>query len=100
MFSTLPLTPPSQVRELDRAQSRVAETVVRIDAICERSGALGAACASLAAEDFETAADAVQRYLALDSKYPGLSPCGDEHAGEAAEQHRTLLVRSATHPCA
>jgi hypothetical protein len=79
------------VRELDRAQSRVAATVVRIDAICERAGCLEGARTALAHDDFERAAAAVARYAQLDSKYPGLAPSPAE-GGQAAEQHAALLV--------
>jgi len=84
------LKPAAQVRELDRAQTRVTETLKRIDAIVERSSALAGASSALEAEDFERAAACVARYLALDSKYPGLTPEAEEGGGAAA--HEALLA--------
>ena len=75
-----------QVRELDRAQSRVAETVLRIDAVVERGACVAGAAAALEAQDFEAAAAAVARYLALDAKYPrSAASTADGAAASAAE---------------
>jgi hypothetical protein len=82
----------SRVRELDRAQQRVADTVARLDAVVQRRSAFAAATASLASEDFEAACDAVATYLALESSFPGLSPAAEEAASVAAGQHAQLLA--------
>lgn len=77
--------PLRQVRELDRAQSRVAETVLRIDAVVERGACVAGAAAALEAQDFEAAAAAVARYLALDAKYPRSAASTADGAASAAE---------------
>ena len=82
----------SRVRELDRAQQRVADTVARLDAVVQRRSAFAAATASLEREDFEGACDAVATYLALESSFPGLSPAAEEAASAAAGQHAQLLA--------
>ena len=82
----------SRVRELDRAQQRVADTVARLDAVVQRRSAFAAATSSLASEDFEAACDAVATYLALESSFPGLSPAAEEAASAAAGQHAQLLA--------
>ncbi|KAK2976478.1 hypothetical protein RJ640_022425, partial [Escallonia rubra] len=53
-----------KVRELDLAQSRVSHTLIRIDAIVERT-----ACIDGVKKDFESAATFVQTFLQIDSKY-------------------------------
>ena len=84
------------MRELDRAQSRVAETVLRIDAVVERGACVAGAAAALEAQDFEAAAAAVARYLALDAKYPRSAAGAVDGAaaasaeGGAAEQAAAL----------
>ncbi|KAA8532647.1 hypothetical protein F0562_032537 [Nyssa sinensis] len=58
-----------KVRELDLAQSRVNETVLRIDAIVERGNCIDGVKKALETEDFESAAKYVQTFLQLDAKY-------------------------------
>ncbi|KAJ9563327.1 hypothetical protein OSB04_008487 [Centaurea solstitialis] len=58
-----------KVRELDLAQSRVNETLLRIDAIVERSNCIEGVQKALDNEDFESAANYVQTFLQIDAKY-------------------------------
>uniref|UniRef100_A0A5B6ZG15 Conserved oligomeric Golgi complex subunit 4 n=2 Tax=Davidia involucrata TaxID=16924 RepID=A0A5B6ZG15_DAVIN len=58
-----------KVRELDLAQSRVNETLLRIDAIVERGNCIDGVKKALENEDFEYAAKYVQTFLQIDSKY-------------------------------
>lgn len=59
----------AKVRQLDLGQSRVNETLLRIDAIVDRSNCLDGVRKALASEDFESAANYVQTFLQLDAKY-------------------------------
>ncbi|XP_052194707.1 conserved oligomeric Golgi complex subunit 4-like [Diospyros lotus] len=58
-----------KVRELDIAQSRVNDTLLRIDAIVDRANCLDGVKKALDSEDFETAANSVQTFLQIDAKY-------------------------------
>ncbi|PSS05110.1 Conserved oligomeric Golgi complex subunit 4 like [Actinidia chinensis var. chinensis] len=58
-----------KVRELDLAQSRVNDTLLRIDAIVERGNCLDGVQKALHSEDFESAATFVQTFLQIDAKY-------------------------------
>lgn len=58
-----------KVRELDLAQSRVDDTLLRIDAIVERGNCLDGVKKALDSEDFESAAHFVQTFLQIDAKY-------------------------------
>lgn len=58
-----------KVRELDLAQSRVNDTLLRIDAIVERSNCIDGVQKALENEDFESAANYVQTFLKIDAKY-------------------------------
>ncbi|XP_057464024.1 conserved oligomeric Golgi complex subunit 4-like [Actinidia eriantha] len=58
-----------KVRELDLAQSRVNDTLLRIDAIVERGNCLDGVKKALHSEDFESAAKFVQTFLQIDAKY-------------------------------
>ncbi|KAK1424995.1 hypothetical protein QVD17_20337 [Tagetes erecta] len=58
-----------KVRELDVAQSRVNETLLRIDAIVERTNCIEGVQRALESEDFESAASYVQTFLQIDAKY-------------------------------
>ncbi|KAK2980427.1 hypothetical protein RJ640_007028 [Escallonia rubra] len=58
-----------KVRELDLTQSRVSHTLLRIDAIVERTACIDGVKKALAFEDFESAATFVQTFLQIDSKY-------------------------------
>ncbi|KAL8494828.1 hypothetical protein ACS0TY_019128 [Phlomoides rotata] len=59
----------AKVRHLDLAQSRVQDTLLRIDAIVDRSNCLDGVHKSLLAEDFESAASYIQTFLQIDSKF-------------------------------
>ncbi|XP_059456275.1 conserved oligomeric Golgi complex subunit 4 [Corylus avellana] len=58
-----------KVRELDLAQSRVNSTLLRIDAIVDRSNCIDGVRKALETEDFESAAKYVQTFLQIDAKY-------------------------------
>lgn len=58
-----------KVRELDLAQSRVNDTLLRIDAIVDRGNCLEGVKKALDTEDFESAANFVQTFLQIDAKY-------------------------------
>ncbi|KAF3674431.1 Conserved oligomeric Golgi complex subunit 4 [Capsicum annuum] len=59
----------AKVRQLDLAQSRVNDTLLRIDAIVDRSHCLDGVRKALDSEDYESAAVFVQTFLQLDAKY-------------------------------
>ena len=59
----------NKVRELDLAQSRVNETLLRIDAIVERSNCIDGVFKALESEDFENAASYVETFFSIDAKY-------------------------------
>ncbi|KAM3306933.1 hypothetical protein P3S67_008676 [Capsicum chacoense] len=59
----------AKVRQLDLAQSRVNDTLLRIDAIVDRSHCLDGVRKALDSEDYESAASFVQTFLQLDAKY-------------------------------
>ncbi|XP_014499059.1 conserved oligomeric Golgi complex subunit 4-like [Vigna radiata var. radiata] len=58
-----------KVRELDLAQSRVRNTLLRIDAIVERANSLEGVHRALEDEDYESAARYVQTFLQIDAQY-------------------------------
>ncbi|KAJ0113210.1 hypothetical protein Patl1_00691 [Pistacia atlantica] len=58
-----------KVRELDLAQSRVNDTLLRIDAIVERNNCLDGVRTAMDEENFEAAANYVQRFIEIDGKY-------------------------------
>ncbi|KAL6985511.1 Golgi transport complex subunit 4 [Sarracenia purpurea var. burkii] len=58
-----------KVRELDLAQSRVNDIILRIDAIVDRGTCLDGVKKALDSEDFESAAKYVQTFLQIDAKY-------------------------------
>ncbi|KAL0430909.1 UNVERIFIED_CONTAM: Conserved oligomeric Golgi complex subunit [Sesamum radiatum] len=72
----------AKVRHLDLAQSRVQDTLLRIDAIVDKSNCLEGVHKSLLAEDFESAASYIQTFLQIDSKFKDSS---------AADQREQLL---------
>ncbi|BAT80363.1 hypothetical protein LR48_Vigan635s005500 [Vigna angularis] len=59
----------SKVRELDLAQSRVRNALLRIDAIVERANSLEGVHRALEAEDYESASRYVQTFLQIDAQY-------------------------------
>lgn len=58
----------AKVRQLDLAQSRVSDTLLRVDSIVQRSHCLDGVQKALLSEDFESAANYVQTFLQIDSK--------------------------------
>nr|XP_043625281.1 conserved oligomeric Golgi complex subunit 4 [Erigeron canadensis] len=58
-----------KVRELDLAQSRVNETLLRIDAIVERTNCIDGVIKALEFEDFENAASYVETFFSIEAKY-------------------------------
>uniref|UniRef100_A0A7N0T4H0 Conserved oligomeric Golgi complex subunit 4 n=1 Tax=Kalanchoe fedtschenkoi TaxID=63787 RepID=A0A7N0T4H0_KALFE len=58
-----------KVRELDLAQSRVNDTLSRIDAIVERGNCIDGVKKAMDAEDYESAANFVQIFLQIDARY-------------------------------
>lgn len=62
------LLAPSQVRELDTAQSRVQATLGHISLVLDRMHAVEGIQSALAREDFEAAAECVARYLELEDE--------------------------------
>ncbi|CAM8938072.1 unnamed protein product [Rhodiola kirilowii] len=58
-----------KVRELDLAQSRVNDTLLRIDAIVERGNCIEGVKKAMESEDFESAASYVQTFLQIDARY-------------------------------
>ncbi|GAV75387.1 COG4 domain-containing protein [Cephalotus follicularis] len=58
-----------KVRELDLAQSRVNDTLSRIDATVQRSTCIEGVTNALATEDYESAAGFVETFLQIDGRY-------------------------------
>ncbi|XP_074268881.1 conserved oligomeric Golgi complex subunit 4 [Silene latifolia] len=59
----------AKVRELDLAQSRVSLTILRLDAVSEKSACIDAVRAALDADDYEAAAASVKRFFEIDSEF-------------------------------
>ncbi|GMH10079.1 hypothetical protein Nepgr_011920 [Nepenthes gracilis] len=59
----------AKVRELDLAQSRVSSTLLRLDAIGEKSRCFDAVQKAIETEDYESAATSIRTYLEIDSKF-------------------------------
>ncbi|KAK9910086.1 hypothetical protein M0R45_034061 [Rubus argutus] len=59
----------AKVRELDLAQSRVKSTLLRLDAIVERSNCIDGVKQALDGQDYESAAKYVQTFIQIDSEY-------------------------------
>ncbi|GAB4850693.1 Golgi transport complex subunit 4 [Ancistrocladus abbreviatus] len=59
----------AKVRELDLAQSRVSSTLLRLDAIVEKSHCIDGVQKALESEDYEAAAKYVRTYMEIDSKF-------------------------------
>ncbi|XP_002964874.2 conserved oligomeric Golgi complex subunit 4 [Selaginella moellendorffii] len=79
-----------KVRELDLAQSRVQETLARIEAIVDRGSCIDGAQKALASEDYESAARNVERFLQLEERMGGLvDPASDQHV-QLLESKRKL----------
>lgn len=83
----------SKVRELDLAQSRVNETLLRIDAIVERSNCIDGVQKALDNEDFESAANYVQTFLQIDAKYKDSGSDQREMLFASKKQLETIVRR-------
>ncbi|XP_021747647.1 conserved oligomeric Golgi complex subunit 4-like [Chenopodium quinoa] len=59
----------AKVRELDLAQSRVSSTLLRLDAISQKSACIDSVKASLESDDYESAAEHVKKFLEIDLKF-------------------------------
>ncbi|KAG5549684.1 hypothetical protein RHGRI_014849 [Rhododendron griersonianum] len=81
-----------KVRELDLAQSRVNDTLLRIDAIVDRANCLDGVKKALDSEDFESAANYVQTFPQIDAKY---NKDSDDHREQllASKKHLEGIVR-------
>ncbi|PWA54800.1 Conserved oligomeric Golgi complex, subunit 4 [Artemisia annua] len=72
-----------KVRELDLAQSRVNDTLLRIDAIVEKSACIDGVTKALDVEDYESGASFVRTFLDTDVRY--------KDSGKDNEQRETLF---------
>lgn len=79
-----------KVRELDLAQSRVQETLNRIDVIVDRSSCIDGVKTALESEDYEAAAKYVETFLTLDKEFSAGTPVEVAQAETAKEQRRQL----------
>ncbi|PQQ01831.1 conserved oligomeric Golgi complex subunit 4 [Prunus yedoensis var. nudiflora] len=77
----------AKVRELDLAQSRVKSTLLRLDAIVERGNCIHGVKQALDAQDYESAAKYVQRFIHIDSEY---RDSGSEQREQLMESKRQL----------
>ncbi|KAM1068997.1 hypothetical protein ACFX13_001002 [Malus domestica] len=77
----------AKVRELDLAQSRVKSTLLRLDAIVERGNCIDGVKQALDSQDYESAANYVQRFLQIDSEY---RDSGADHREQLIESKRQL----------
>ncbi|CAB4299471.1 unnamed protein product [Prunus armeniaca] len=78
----------AKVRELDLAQSRVKSTLLRLDAIVERGNCIDGVKQALDAQDYESAAKYVQRFIQIDSEYKNSG--GSEQREQLMESKRQL----------
>ncbi|KAL3534739.1 hypothetical protein ACH5RR_003200 [Cinchona calisaya] len=78
----------AKVRQLDLAQSRVSDTLLRIDAIVQRSHCLDGVHKALQSDDFESAANYIQTFLQIDSKFK------DSSSSAASTDQRDQLLAS------
>ncbi|XP_021818836.1 conserved oligomeric Golgi complex subunit 4-like [Prunus avium] len=78
----------AKVRELDLAQSRVKSTLLRLDAIVERGNCIDGVKQALDAQDYESAAKYVQRFIQIDSEYKDSG--GSEQREQLMESKRQL----------
>ncbi|KAI3778414.1 hypothetical protein L2E82_07690 [Cichorium intybus] len=82
-----------KVRELDLAQSRVHGTLLRIDAIVERSNCIDGVQKALENEDFESAANYIQTFLQIDAKYKDSGSDQREHLFASKKQLESIVRR-------
>ncbi|KAH9614151.1 hypothetical protein KSS87_011159 [Heliosperma pusillum] len=69
LTSSLADAASAKVRELDLAQSRVSLTLLRLDAVSEKSACIDAVRGALDADDYEAAAASVKRFFEIDSEF-------------------------------
>ncbi|KAM1675417.1 hypothetical protein FF1_040947 [Malus domestica] len=81
----------AKVRELDLAQSRVKSTLLRLDAIVERSNCIDGVKQALDAQDYEAAANYVQRFLQIDSEYRDSGADQREQLMESKRQLESIV---------
>eukprot|EP00271_Cylindrocystis_brebissonii_P006642 TRINITY_DN19407_c0_g1_i1.p1 TRINITY_DN19407_c0_g1~~TRINITY_DN19407_c0_g1_i1.p1 ORF type:complete len:758 (-),score=117.00 TRINITY_DN19407_c0_g1_i1:172-2445(-) len=84
-----------KVRELDVAQSRVQETITRIDAIVDRTNCIDGVKSALDSEDYEAAAKYVETFLQLDKDFQGAAEDEAQAAETAVLQKQQLLLSKA-----
>nr|XP_011468891.1 PREDICTED: conserved oligomeric Golgi complex subunit 4 [Fragaria vesca subsp. vesca] len=77
----------AKVRELDLAQSRVNSTLLRLDAIVERTNCIDGVKQALDAQDYESAAKFVQRFIQIESEY---RDSGSEQRDQLMESKKLL----------
>ncbi|CAL5229024.1 g12271 [Coccomyxa viridis] len=77
-----------KVRELDTAQSRIHDTLQRINLTVDRSSAVDGIKAALATGDFEAAAEHVSKYLQLDKQFSDVT---DELDSHQLQEQRAVL---------
>ncbi|XP_071736060.1 conserved oligomeric Golgi complex subunit 4-like [Rutidosis leptorrhynchoides] len=82
-----------KVRELDLAQSRVNDTLQRIDAIVERSNCIDGVQKALESEDFESAANYVKTFLEIDGIYKDSGSDQREMLFSAKKQLESIVRR-------
>nr|GMD36412.1 conserved oligomeric Golgi complex subunit 4 [Ipomoea batatas] len=83
----------AKVRQLDLAQSRVNDTLLRIDAIVHRSNCLDGVQKALDSEDFESAANYIQSFLQIDAKYRDSSGSEQREQLLASKKQLEAIVR-------
>ncbi|CAK0785054.1 hypothetical protein CVIRNUC_008259 [Coccomyxa viridis] len=82
-----------KVRELDMAQSRIHDTLQRINLTVDRSSAVDGIRAALASGDFEAAAEHVSKYLQLEKQF---STATDELDSHQLQEQRAVLQDAKT----
>lgn len=83
----------AKVRQLDLAQSRVSDTLLRIDAIVHRSHCLDGVHKALQSDDFESAANYVQTFLQIDAKFKDSAASDQRNQLLAAKKQIQGIVR-------
>ncbi|KAJ8437034.1 hypothetical protein Cgig2_025881 [Carnegiea gigantea] len=67
----------AKVRELDLAQSRVSSTLLRLDAISQKSACIDGVKSALENDDYESAASHVKKFLEIDQAFRDVSASGN-----------------------
>ncbi|CAH9104611.1 unnamed protein product [Cuscuta europaea] len=83
----------AKVRQLDLAQSRVNDTLLCIDAIVHRSNCLDGVQKALDSEDFESAANCVQSFLQIDTKFKDSSGSEQREQLLSSKKQLETIVR-------